>query len=85
MRSGVLFLMFVLNFQTPNHAAGNPPFLRIRRSAIVNLDFVVELRPVAGGDCRVLLREGTVLTLSRSFRKRARISGIMVGQADTNL
>jgi two-component system LytT family response regulator len=46
-------------------------FVRIHRSAMVNLDFIAEMRPVRGGDCRVLLREGTVLTLSRSFRKRA--------------
>lgn len=55
-------------------------FLRIHRSAIVNLDFIVEMRPVAGGDCRVLLRGGTILTLSRSFRRRAVHSGIMYGQ-----
>jgi two-component system LytT family response regulator len=45
-------------------------FARIHRSTIVNLDHVVELRPVRGGDCRVVLREGTVLTLSRVFRRR---------------
>lgn len=45
-------------------------FLRIHRSAIVNLDFIVEMRPVPGGDFRVFLKEGTVLTLSRVFRRR---------------
>jgi len=45
-------------------------FARIHRSAIVNLDHIVELRPAAGGDYRVLLRGGTVLTLSRVFRRR---------------
>jgi len=46
-------------------------FLRIHRSAIVNLDFIVEARPVPGGDHRVFLKDGTVLTLSRCFRRRA--------------
>ena len=46
-------------------------FLRIHRSAIVNLDFIVEARPLPGGDYRVYLKDGTVLRLSRSFRKRA--------------
>jgi two-component system, LytTR family, response regulator len=46
-------------------------FLRIHRSAIVNLDFIVEMRPVPGGDCQVMLKDGTLLTLSRTFRKRA--------------
>lgn len=45
-------------------------FLRIHRSVLVNLDYIVEMRPVPGGDCRVLLKEGTVLTLSRTFRRR---------------
>ena len=45
-------------------------FRRIHRSAIVNLDYIAEVRPVRGGDCRVVLKEGTVLTLSRSYRAR---------------
>jgi len=45
-------------------------FARIHRSTIVNLDHVVELRPACGGDWRVLLREGTVLRLSRLYRRR---------------
>ena len=45
-------------------------FLRIHRSAIVNLEFIVEMRPVPGGDYRVYLKEGTILTFSRVFRKR---------------
>jgi two-component system LytT family response regulator len=43
-------------------------FVRIHRSAIINLDFVQELRPLWGGDYRVLLRDGTQLTLSRNYR-----------------
>jgi two-component system, LytTR family, response regulator len=43
-------------------------FVRIHRSAIVNFDCIRELHPLGGGDYRVLLRNGTQLTLSRSYR-----------------
>jgi len=46
-------------------------FARIHRSAIVNLDHVVELRPAAGGDWLAVLREGIVLRVSRVYRRRA--------------
>lgn len=45
-------------------------FLRVHRSAIVNLDRVRELRPCAGGDYRVLLADGAELRLSRGYRAR---------------
>ena len=49
-----------------------PPdqFLRISRSVIVNLDSVRELQPLFYGDYAVLLRDGTKLTLSRTYRDR---------------
>jgi two-component system LytT family response regulator len=47
-------------------------FVRIHRSAIVNLDFVQELRPLWGGDYRVFLRDGTQITLSRNYRSAVR-------------
>ena len=43
-------------------------FARIHRSAIVSLDRVTELRIDDGGSCRVVLRDGTVLPLSRRQR-----------------
>lgn len=43
-------------------------FVRIHRSSIVNLDYIRELRPVWGGDYIVLLRDGTELTMSRTYR-----------------
>lgn len=43
-------------------------FLRINRSAIVNLDFVSELRARNRSDREVLLRDGTVLSFSRLYR-----------------
>jgi len=43
-------------------------FKRIHRSTIVNLDFVKELQPWSKGDALVIMRDGTRLTLSRSYR-----------------
>lgn len=43
-------------------------FKRIHRSAIVNLDFIKELQPWSGGDLAVMMRDGTRLTLSRTYR-----------------
>jgi two-component system LytT family response regulator len=47
-----------------------PPatFARIHRSSIVNLDRIRELRPTPAGDAEVLLRNGTVLRMSRTYR-----------------
>jgi two-component system LytT family response regulator len=50
----------------------NSKFLRIHRSTIVNLDRIQAIEPWAGGDYRVLLRDGTNLTLSRTYRDRLR-------------
>ena len=44
-------------------------FLRIHRSAIVNLDRVKALQPWFRGDYRVVLSTGAQLTLSRSYRQ----------------
>jgi two-component system LytT family response regulator len=43
-------------------------FKRIHRSTIVNLDFVQELQPWNSGDLLVIMRDGTRLTLSRTYR-----------------
>jgi two-component system, LytTR family, response regulator len=43
-------------------------FRRIHRSAIVNLDCIKEFQPWTGGDQIILMRDGTRLTLSRTFR-----------------
>ena len=45
-------------------------FRRIHRSAIVNLDFIKEFQPWTGGDYLVIMRDGTRLTLSRTFREQ---------------
>jgi two-component system, LytTR family, response regulator len=43
--------------------------LRIHRSAAANLDRITSLRPKAHGDWELTLDDGTILTLSRSFRR----------------
>jgi two-component system LytT family response regulator len=49
-----------------------PPekFMRISRSAIVNLDRIKEFQPLFYGDYAVLMQNGTRLTMSRNFRDR---------------
>lgn len=52
-------------------------FIRIHRSAIVNLDLIREFQPLPGGEARVRLDDGTELTVSRRHRERveARFAG----------
>jgi two-component system LytT family response regulator len=45
-------------------------FIRIHRSTIVNMERIKELRPMFHGDCDVVLRNGTKLTLSRNYRHK---------------
>lgn len=45
-------------------------FRRIHRSAIVNLDYIKEFQPWTGGDHLVIMRDGTRLTLSRTYREQ---------------
>jgi two-component system LytT family response regulator len=45
-------------------------FARIHRSAIVQLDRIVELHPASHGDVDVVLRGGARLVLSRTWRER---------------
>lgn len=49
-----------------------PPgkFMRISRSTIVNVDRIKELQPLFHGEYAVILRNGTRLTLSRSYREK---------------
>jgi two-component system LytT family response regulator len=43
-------------------------FIRIHRSTIINVEYVRELRGLAHGDYSVVLRNGTELTMTRSYR-----------------
>jgi len=55
-------------------------FLRVHRSAIVNLDRIKELQPWFRGDYRVILRDGTELTLTRNHREKLE-SRLLLGAA----
>ncbi len=54
---------------------GPDQFLRVNRSAIVNVEHIAELRIGSHGDYDVLLRDGTRLKLSRLFRQGLRRVG----------
>jgi two-component system LytT family response regulator len=43
-------------------------FIRIHRSTIVNVNKIVEILPVSGGDYMVVLSDKTQLTLSLRYR-----------------
>ena len=45
-------------------------FVRIHRSTIVSIDAIKELAPIFHGDLQITLRNGTRLTLSRTYRAR---------------
>ncbi len=45
-------------------------FLRIHRSSIVRIDRIQELQPWFHGEFRVILQNGTQLTLSRNYREK---------------
>jgi len=45
-------------------------FVRIHRSAIVNINRIKELQPWSHGEYHILLQDGTRLTLSRSYREK---------------
>ncbi|MFQ5674548.1 MAG: LytTR family DNA-binding domain-containing protein, partial [bacterium] len=49
---------------------GQESFMRIHRSTIVNLDRVKELRPTGDGSYKVILLDGTRLSLSRGQAKK---------------
>lgn len=55
-------------------------FLRVHRSAIVNLDQIRELQPWFRGDFRVILRDGTELTLTKNHREKLE-SRLLLGAA----
>ncbi|ATB38564.1 DNA-binding response regulator [Cystobacter fuscus] len=53
-------------------------FVRIHRSTIVNVHRVREMRPLFHGEYQVILRDGTCLKLSRSYRQRV---DVLLGRA----
>jgi two-component system LytT family response regulator len=53
-------------------------FIRISRSAIVNVERIKELQPMFHGDYAVILRTGARLTLSRNCR--AKVNELLGGE-----
>ena len=47
-------------------------FVRVHRSYIVNLDFLVQIEPLDTGDARLLLKDGTHVPCSRRYRQSLR-------------
>jgi two-component system LytT family response regulator len=47
-------------------------FVRVRASAIVNLDFVQAVRPWSGTEYQLVMRDGSTLVSSRRYRDRLR-------------
>jgi two-component system, LytTR family, response regulator len=45
-------------------------FVRIHRSTLVNIEHIAEMHSLFHGDCELILRRGTRLTLSRRYRER---------------
>lgn len=45
-------------------------FIRVHRSAIVNINRIKELQPWSHGEFHILLHDGTQLTLSRNYREK---------------
>lgn len=65
--------------ETMNSLEGRLPaeqFVRISRSAIVNIEQIRELKPLFHGDYAVILRNDTQLTLSRSYRSKLQQLGL---------
>ena len=51
-------------------------FMRISRSAIVNIEHIKELHPMFHGEYIVVLRNGTQQTLTRSYREKLQQLGV---------
>ena len=65
--------------ETMNSLEGRLPaeqFVRISRSAIVNIEQIRDLKPLFHGDYAVILRNDTQLTLSRSYRSKLQQLGL---------
>ena len=59
-------------------------FLRVHRATIVNVEHVKEMQLWFGGSYKVVLRDGTELSLSRSYRAKMeeRFQKLQKGKVD---
>lgn len=65
--------------ETMNRLAGRLPpetFIRISRTAVINVGRLKEVRPLFHGEYAVVLQDGTKLTLSRSYRDQLARLGV---------
>ncbi|MFM7102276.1 MAG: LytR/AlgR family response regulator transcription factor [Verrucomicrobiota bacterium] len=65
--------------ETMNRLAGRLPpetFIRISRTALINVGRLKEVRPLFHGEYAVVLQDGTKLTLSRSYRDQLARLGV---------
>lgn len=51
-------------------------FVRVHRRYIVNVDCLAQIQPLETGDAKLVLRDGTQLQCSRTYRERLRSPGI---------
>jgi hypothetical protein len=58
-------------------------FVRVHRSYIVNLDFLVQIEPLDTGDARLLLKDGTRIPCSRRYRQALRGDRVTTATAVT--
>jgi two-component system, LytTR family, response regulator len=49
---------------------GKQYFVRVHRSTIISVEQILAFRPLPHGDCEIILKRGTRVTLSRRFRRR---------------
>lgn len=61
-------LLVRLSLKWLAHELDGTQFARVHRSAIVNLACVREVEPLASGDQRLVLSDGTELRVSRTYR-----------------
>ncbi|HMP83299.1 MAG TPA: LytTR family DNA-binding domain-containing protein [Verrucomicrobiota bacterium] len=52
-------------------------FVRVSRSAIVNVDFIKELQPMFHGEYVIRLKTGQQVTLTRGYRSRLETAGLL--------
>jgi two-component system, LytTR family, response regulator len=52
-------------------------FLRVSRSAIVNVDFIKELQPMFHGEYVIVLKCGKEVTLTRGYKSRLEAAGLL--------
>ena len=71
-RTGAQAVLLSLRLADLEERLPSPPFTRVHRSHIVNLDFVAHLRPVNGSAYEIEMRDGAAVPVSRLRAKALR-------------